>query len=169
MRVSVIGMPGSGKSTLARAISEKLSIPHIHLDRFWFESGGKTGEHDTPNIEDVRAKVRARAIEAISSESWVSDGFYSRVQPLIAERADLVIFLDIPLWRRLLGHAKRMMRRNTRHQELNMCDDVKFFAEIVRRDFSRRPKFKDFAERYADKILSLRSWKEVENYVAKLR
>jgi adenylate kinase family enzyme len=119
MRITIIGLSGSGKSTLARAISNKLSIPHIHLDRFWFEGGGKTGEHDTPDIERVRAYVREKTLEAIAVDSWVSDGFYSRVQPEIAEQADVVLFLDIPLWKRLLSHAKRMLQPATRHKELN--------------------------------------------------
>lgn len=40
MRIDVVGLPASGKSTFAEAVSKKLSIPHIHRDQFWFESGG---------------------------------------------------------------------------------------------------------------------------------
>lgn len=67
MRITVIGLPGSGKSTLANAISKKLSIPHIHLDRFWFEAGGRNGSHDTPNLAEVRAQVDQRAMAALVS------------------------------------------------------------------------------------------------------
>src|SRR3989344_3183980 len=144
MRISIIGLPGSGKSTLARAISDKLSIPCIHLDRFWFESGGRTGEHDTPNIEQVRALVQEKALGATAADSWVSDGFYSRLQTEIASRADVVILLDIPLWKRMLSHARRMVHPNARHQELNVWDDIKFFPEIVRQTVSRKSKYDEF-------------------------
>ena len=165
MRISIIGMPGSGKSTLAEAISKKLSIPHIQLDRFWFESGGRTGEHDTLNIVDVRAKVKARTMEAISSDSWVSDGFFFRIQPLISDRADVVIFLDIPLWKRLVGHFRRMMRPDSRHKELSTWDDLKFFIEIVRRDFTKKSRLKEFAKSISNKIITFRSWKDADGYL----
>lgn len=57
MRITIIGLPGSGKSTLAQAIAEKLSIPHIQMDRFWFESGGRQSSRTTPNVENVRSSA----------------------------------------------------------------------------------------------------------------
>lgn len=168
MRITVIGLPGSGKSTVARMIAEKLSIPHIHIDRFWFEAGGRTEEHDTPNIEQVRAHVREKAIGAIAAESWVSDGFYSRLQPEIANRADVILFLDIPLWKRLLNHAARTFRRTSRHKEVSFWDDVTFFPEVVRRTFTTGPKLRQFLAQYRDKVIVLKSRKEINRYVANL-
>lgn len=170
MKISIIGTPSNGKSTLAQKISEKLSIPHIHLDRFWFEHGGKTGEHDTPHIESVRAHVLRRALEAINAPAWVSDGFYSRVQPFIAEKADIIIFLDIPLWQRLFGHAKRVLRPSVhkRHKELSGWDDIKMFFYIMRYHVTKRRKLKKFVKKYAHKTVILRSWDETNRYVAHL-
>lgn len=169
MRITIIGHPGSGKSTLARAISKKLSIPHIHLDRLWFEGGGRANAFDTPDIERVRAYVREKTLEAIAGDSWVSDGLYARVQPEIAERADVVIFLDIPLWKRLYSHAKRALKPFMRHKELSWWDELKFFREIVRRTYSRKAKYQAILERFADKVVILRSWKEVDDYLARLQ
>jgi len=102
MRITIIGNCASGKSTLARKISEQFAIPHLHLDRFWFETKGHLLEKDdAEGKERVRACIRAKVEGLIKQDSWVSDGWYSRVQPLIAERADEIVFLDLPLWRRL--------------------------------------------------------------------
>lgn len=169
MRISIVGLPGSGKTYFAEAISKKLSIPHIHLDRFWFESGGRNGSYDTPNIEDVRAKVRARTLEAIRADSWVSDGVYLRVQTDVATRADAIIFLDIALWARLLNHAKRMFRPRTRHKELSLWDEITFFREIVRRTYSSGPKLRQFVEEHKNKVVTLRSRKEMQEYLSRLK
>lgn len=166
MRISVIGLPGSGKSTLAENISRKFSIPHIHLDRFWFEAGGKTGAKDTPNLEVVRAHVRERALAAIQGESWVSDGLYGVIQNEIADRADTLIFLDISLPRRILNHFARIFDRKKRHAEVTLWQDVKFFSEIIRRTFSNKQKIRTITEKYKHKILILRSRKEIDAYLS---
>jgi adenylate kinase family enzyme len=168
MRITIIGLPGSGKSTLASAISEKLHIPHIHIDRFWFESGGRQNSDNTPNLEQVRASMRDKTISAISGESWVSDGFYSQLQPEIAQRADVVIFLEVPLWRRLLNHTKRTIFRMHRHPELSFWDDIKFFSEVVRRTFTKKAKLENFLKKYKDKVVILKSRKELDEYVVDL-
>lgn len=169
MRIDVIGLPGSGKSTLAAGIAKKLSIPHIELDRFWFESGGRQGRHDTPNLEGVRSKVRERTTKAIEEESWVSDGIYLHVQDLIVDRADVIVFLDIPLIHRLLGHARRAFFVTTRrHTELSIWNEISFFQEIIKRNFSSKPKLLKFVSEHKDKVVRLRSYKEVSEYLLTL-
>mgnify|MGYP000659166705 CR=1 FL=1 len=168
MRIDVIGLPASGKSTFAVAISEKLSIPHIHLDRFWFERGGRQSKHNTPNLDEVRAKVRERTAEAVQEESWVSDGIYLHVQDLISERADKIIFLDIPLITRLFAHAQRAFFEPKRHAELNFWDEITFFREIIKRNVSSKPKLLKFVAEHNDMIIRLRSRKEMNEYLRSL-
>ncbi len=167
MRISIIGMPGSGKTTLAERISKKLDIPHIHLDRFWFEAGGQRNSRTTPNIENVRAYIREKTLEAIGKESWVSDGFYSRIQPEIAARADTIIFLDIPLWRRLINHTTRIGYAD-RHKELTLRQEILFFFDIIRRHFTARPKIQALVREHRDKLIILTSYKKVDVYVRNL-
>ena len=105
MRISIIGHSSGGKSTLAKRISENLCIPHIHIDRFWFEAGGaKLKPSDVEGMKKARAYIKENVENFIKQDSWVSDGWYHKVQPMISERADHIIFLDIPLYRRLLNH-----------------------------------------------------------------
>ena len=168
MRISIIGLPGSGKSTLARLISERFSVPHIHIDRFWFEAGGRD-DYNTPGIENVRAKVKQKVSEAISSNEWVSDGVYSRVQPEIARRADLVIFLDIPVWRRLLNHTKRLFQRSNRHKETSIVDDLQFYYGILRRQFTALPKIRRLVIEFRPKVVILRSRREIDEFLRFLK
>lgn len=169
MRITIIGNCGSGKSTLARKISEKFNIPHIHLDRFWFEANGHTlRKDDTEGKEKVRAQIRGKVEIFIRQDSWVSDGWYSRVQPLIAERADKVIFLDIPLWRRLINHLYRIFF-SERHSELSRWDDIKFISEIVRRTFTHGTQMQQFVQENPDKVIHLRSHKEADEFFESLK
>ena len=166
MRVSIIGQPGSGKSTLASKISEKFNIPHFQLDRFWFESGGnKLKKGDTDGVEKVRAYMKEKVVNFIDEhDSWVSDGTYPRVQSIIVEHADYIIFLDIPLYRRLFNYLYRIFKTE-RHKELTKWDDFKFIYQVIRRTFVKGPKLKKFVCEHPDKVKIFRSYKEVEKYL----
>ncbi|KND50419.1 MAG: DNA topology modulation protein [Parcubacteria bacterium C7867-007] len=168
MRVTILGLPGSGKSTLARKISEKLNIPYIHIDRFWLEAGGGHNSKTTPDPEKAHANVREKVLEAIQAESWVSDGVYRLVQPEIANRADAVVFLDIPLWERLLNHAARTIHRKSRHDEMTFWGDMSFFLEIVSRDLRKKGKIQSLVESYKSKAIILKSRKAIANYLGTL-
>lgn len=118
-------------------------------------------------VKRIRAKVREKTLAAIAGDSWVSDGFYSRLQPEIAKRTDAIIFLDIPLWRRLLNHAMRITNPN-RHKELTMWDELRFFSEIVRRTSRHGPKLRAFVERQKDIVTILRSRNDIKHYLDSL-
>lgn len=168
MRISIIGHPASGKSTLARRISEKLNIPHIHIDRFWFEAGGaniKLG--NVEEVEKARVYIKEKVLEQMKQDSWVSDGWYSKLQPIISEQADHLIFLDIPLYRRMLNHLQRIFKPG-RHKELSKWDEIRFFYEIIYRTFAKGPKMKKFVREHSDKIKIFRNYKEVEKYLETL-
>lgn len=171
MRISIIGGPASGKSWLAQKISKKFNIPHIQIDRFWFEAGGLHENESLPEAERnrIREYIKTRTFEFIEKDSWVSDGFYSRsVGPEIAKRADVIIFLNIPLWRRLINHAKRVLKPSTRHLELGLWHELTFFPEIVRRTYANGPKMRSFVKEYENKVITLTSRKEINEYLQKL-
>ena len=169
MRITILGLPGSGKSTLAKKISEKLHIPHIHLDHFWLEAGGGHNSRSTPDPERAHANVRSKALEAIQQDSWVSDGVFRLVQPEIAKRADVVILLDIPLWRRLLNHAARTFRREASHDGMTFWKNIEFFPELIQREFTKKPKIKELLEAHQAKLVTLHSRREVAEYLQNLR
>jgi len=171
MRISIVGLPGSGKTMLAEKVSEKLSIPHIQLDRFWFEAGGQEvwRKNDGPAKERVRAMVRERVMGAIAGDSWVSDGFYSRYQSNIAERANTVVFLDIPLWRRMCNHGRRMFSRSSRHKEVSFWNDMIFFYDIVRKTIKNGPRLRVLIEKHKDKVTVLHSRREINYFLSTLQ
>jgi len=109
MRIHVVGLSGSGKTTLARRLSAALGIEHIELDGIHHQAGW------TPLPPDAfRQAVRQR----LDQPSWVVDGNYQAVRPLVWERVDTIVWLD--LRRRVVFPAlvARSLRRGWSQEEL---------------------------------------------------
>ncbi len=91
-RIMIIGGPGSGKSTLARRLGDQTGLPVHHIDKIHFLPGWVERPHDD----------RERMLAAIhQSDQWILEGNYSRTWPDRLARADVAVFLDVPIWTRL--------------------------------------------------------------------
>jgi adenylate kinase family enzyme len=98
-RICVIGVTGSGKSTVAAALAQRLDLPLVELDAL----------HWDPNWTEAPSAVFLERVRtAVSGKRWVVDGNYSIVRGLTVERADTIIWLDLPFFetfRRLLART----------------------------------------------------------------
>lgn len=86
-RVAVAGVSGVGKTTLARRVAATFGTPHVEIDALHH------GPNWTPRsafLDDVRALV--------ARDRWITEWQYQVARPLIAERADLLVWLDLPFW-----------------------------------------------------------------------
>jgi adenylate kinase family enzyme len=109
-RVAVIGASGNGKSTLARALAERLAVPYVELDAL--HHGPNWAE---PELEDFRRRVG----EATDGDGWVADGNYEwKLGELVTDRADTVVWLDLPLPTILSRLWRRTYRRWRTREEL---------------------------------------------------
>jgi adenylate kinase family enzyme len=108
-RVSVVGSSGSGKTTFAVQLAERLGVPHVELDAIYW---GPNWSH--LDEETLRAGVR----EATAGDAWVCDGNFSDVRRLVLERADTVVWLDLPLRTCLVRMLRRTHRRIRDREEL---------------------------------------------------
>lgn len=86
-RVSVVGVPGSGKTTVGRRLAGSMGVPFVELDSIFHQPGWG---------ELPRDEFRRRVREALRAEAWVVDGNYAAVRDLVWERADTVVWLDLP-------------------------------------------------------------------------
>jgi adenylate kinase family enzyme len=106
-RIAVAGVSGSGKSTVAKRISGCLGIPYIEIDSLFH------GPDWEPRAEFVSA------VETIiSGDSWVIEWQYSAVRARIVERADTLLWLDLPTPLTLYQLARRTIGRRLRRVEL---------------------------------------------------
>lgn len=93
-KIAIIGNAGSGKSTLGFELHKKLGIPLYHLDQYQWK----------PNYERVdRDEFEAIHNQLCDKESWIIEGLAIRLFAHRIEKADIIIFLNIPtrtcLWR----------------------------------------------------------------------
>lgn len=87
-RIVIAGVSGTGKTTLARRVAAITGVPHTEIDALFHGAGW------TPRPEflgDVRALV--------AGDTWITEWQYGDARPLIAERMDLLVWLDLPFWR----------------------------------------------------------------------
>jgi adenylate kinase family enzyme len=103
-RVLVAGTSGVGKTTTAARIGAVLGIPHTEIDALYH---GPDWQPRESFVADV---------DAFTSEpAWVTEWQYTSVRPLLAERADTLVWIDlrntVALWRLVRRTVRRRLRR----------------------------------------------------------
>ncbi|WP_309504434.1 MULTISPECIES: AAA family ATPase [Nocardioides] len=168
-RVVVAGASGSGKSTLAARIGALLDLPYTEMDSLYHGPGWVP----RPSFEaDVDALV--------AGERWVTEWQYSHARPLLAERADLFVWLDLPYPLVLARVVRRTVRRRLRREELwngNQEGPLHtFFTDpehIVRWSWQTRHQYRErvpavAADRPDLPIVRLRSRRQLERWLGDL-
>jgi adenylate kinase family enzyme len=108
VRIAITGASGNGKTTVAAELARRYGLRHVELDAL----------HHGPNWESCGAEVlRERVVAATEGDGWVTDGTYhSMLGDLVLERADTLVWLDLPvplvMWR-LLRRTYRRGRDKT--------------------------------------------------------
>lgn len=105
-RVLIAGTSGAGKTTLAARVAAILGVPHIEIDALFHGPGW------TPR-ETFGAEVRAFS----SGPAWVTEWQYGLARSVLAERADLLVWLDLPRVTVMRQVAVRTLRRRL-HREV---------------------------------------------------
>jgi adenylate kinase family enzyme len=106
-RVIVAGTSGSGKTTVAALVAARLRVPHVEIDGLFHGPGWVP----RPSFEaDVRAFT--------AGPGWVTEWQYTAVRDLLADRADLVIWLDLPRPVVMRQVIRRTLRRWARREKL---------------------------------------------------
>lgn len=101
----IVGGPGSGKSWMSRRLAAVSGLPVWHMDHIHWLPGWV--ERDRLEKDMLTREVHAR-------DSWIFEGGHSRTYRERAARAQLLVWLDLPvglrirrvLWRAILHHGK---------------------------------------------------------------
>lgn len=93
-KIAIIGCAGSGKTTLAFELAARFNLPLYHLDTYqWL-----------PGWQKVDREEFTQAYHALCDlPTWIIEGSAMSLLAYRIEKADVVIFLDVPrytcIWR----------------------------------------------------------------------
>jgi len=160
-RILVAGVSGSGKSTLARRIAAR-GYPYTELDSLHHGPGWTR----RPEFE---AEVQAIA----DGERWVSEWQYRDVRPLLAARADLIVWLDLPTRVTMARVIRRTIRRSATkevlwngNREPGLWHALTSTDGIIRWAWKTRNNYRRTVPEVGVETVQLRSAKNVERWLA---
>ena len=106
-RVLVAGTSGAGKTTLAAAVGRTLGLPHVEVDALFHGPGWVPRPSFVEDVERLAA-----------GQAWVTEWQYDAVRDLLAARAELLVWLDLPRSLVVRQVVRRTVLRRLRRQEL---------------------------------------------------
>jgi adenylate kinase family enzyme len=163
-RVVIVGAGGAGKSELAREISRRTGLPIVYLDRLYWRPGWEPGPKD---------EFRRGVDEAVAGERWIIDGNFLSAGDARFERADTVVFLDLPRTLNLARALRRAVRdRGRRRPDLpEGCPegfDWAFYKWIWNWGRDDRPQILEKLTHARGTVVDLRSPADVKRYAESL-
>lgn len=166
LRVTVNGTSGAGKSTLARRLGGLLDLPYTELDSLHHGPGWVPQPDFLERVESFSA-----------DERWVCEFQYDAARPVLADRADLLVWLDLPTPEVMRRLVLRTLRRRLRREELwhgnreaplhtffTDPEHVLRWAWATRRDAERRARALVGSHTELT-VVRLRSAREVEQWI----
>ncbi|OIH97216.1 AAA family ATPase [Curtobacterium sp. MCBA15_001] len=168
-RVLVAGTTGVGKTTTAGRVGAALGVPHTEIDSLYHGPGWT-----------ARPSFAAEVETYTSAPAWVTEWQYTQVRELLAERADALVWLDLPIpvafWRLLRRTVRRRVHRTALWNGNVEPPFWTFFTNrdhIVRWGIRTRGKMRTMVpavERSAPhlRVVRLRSQAEIDAFVERL-
>lgn len=147
-----MGIVASGKTTYAKELSKQTSLPFIELDSVVYHT-----------VDDVRVKrspdEQLKVIQEMDAAgSWIAEGVYRPSYYILLDMADVVIWLDPPLWKRkvriLSRHLKQVMGMEACAYEPN----VQMLRNMYKwtKDFEeRRDEMYEILQPYVHKLITV--------------
>jgi adenylate kinase family enzyme len=106
-RIAIAGASGAGKTALATRLAAHLEYPRVELDELYYGPGWT-----------IRQEFPENASTALANPTWVTEWQYLDDVPLLAERVDLIIWLDYPRWLTFVSVLLRSTLRRLHHEIL---------------------------------------------------
>ena len=169
-RIVIFGTTGSGKSRLAERLSAETGLRLVELDAlFWGP------EWQPAPLELFRHRVDCETRDG----GWIATGIYGQVRDIVWQRADTLVWLDLPLplvmWRLLKRTLRRIAtredlwgtgNRESLRRTLFSRDSILLWA--LKTHGRNRQRFEAECKNYAAgrSVIRLQSTRDVERFIA---
>lgn len=132
-RIYIVGSVASGKTTLAKKLSKSLGLPWYELDNVVHN---RLPSGDVKRPPEERDKVFYGIIE---SKDWIVEGVIRDFFNSGFEKADVIILLDTPSYKRKYRIAKRWIYQNLKLEKSNYTPTFKMLFKMYKwsRDFDK--------------------------------
>jgi adenylate kinase family enzyme len=164
-RIVVLGCGGSGKTYLSNRLARELDLAVTHLDAIYYDADWK------PLAKEAFA-VRQESL--VASSRWLIEGNYASTLHIRLDRADTVIFLDLPAWACLIGILQRRWRyRGGQHDKSGVYDRITwdFLRYVLRYRATMRPRVRRSLAEHgaAARLVTLSSRRQADRFLKGIR
>lgn len=162
MKITIVGNAGSGKSYLSLKLAEILNLRVYHLDKYYWK----------PGWAKVQPEEFNSALLMLCKESdWIIEGSYVRYLEPRFEAADIIIFLDLPIYSCMKGVFRRLFYNwgKVSKTVADNCPEklrLSFIKWVWDFNKKHRKSIYDLIEKYSSKkIYILYSKKEINEFI----
>lgn len=158
MKILIFGIVASGKTTLARRLSQKYNIPFYEGDSIAW-GGYHEERYKRSDIEQLN-----RILEIDKRVNWIIEGTYRESQKCLFDMADIIIFLDTPLYIRKIRIITRFIKQKLRVEKCNYDPTIKMLKNMFKWTESfenKRSKYEKMLLEYEDKLIRIKKEKEL--------
>ncbi|MDQ0429696.1 adenylate kinase family enzyme [Planomicrobium stackebrandtii] len=166
-RIMVLGVSsGVGKSSFSRSLADIAAIPVHHLDAYFWKPGW---------VESSDLEFSEKQQRLVEQDRWIIEGNYTGTYEIRRQKADTIIYLELPLAvclyrvvkRRIMNHGK------TRPDIAAGCPeklDKDFLKFIISTYSARKIKMRKRLEQFIEEsphnqVIFLRNQKEIERFL----
>ncbi|MFC5605059.1 hypothetical protein [Sporosarcina koreensis] len=161
MKIFIMGIVASGKTTYAKELSKQKGFPFVELDAVVYH-----------NVDGVRVKRLPEEQMQIVHEmnamgSWIAEGVYRPSYHLLLDMADIIIWLDPPLWKRKFRILSRHVKQVIGMEECAYVPDFQMLRNMYKwtKQFEgEREGLDGILQPYLDKLIVVRD-DPASNYV----
>ncbi|MEH7462273.1 DNA topology modulation protein FlaR [Bacillus thuringiensis] len=161
-KIHIIGSVGSGKTTLARMLSSQLHISYYELDNVVWRRSEKGDIRNTPEERDGQLN------DIVISDAWIVEGAHHTWVFQSLQHADIIIFLDVALSKRIYRITKRYILQLLGLEKANYKPSFNMYLKMFKwtRDFERESKAEilHMLREYGDKVVVLKDDGEADMY-----
>ncbi len=168
-KIYIVGPSGSGKTTLGQLLCDKLNLPHFDLDEIAY-----------PNKVESSHDERLNEIDKLSKkEAWITEGIYVDWTEKLLERADLIVWLDLPYSKTFFRVLKRFIVHKIRGDETHGVKNTLKFVWNLRKYYypgpgeehgseekrTTRHKTEHYLRVYKDKVTHIQNNYQLEKFL----